>query len=221
MMLSYVSQDALCIPPVLPKLYGKKANTLDLSFNQIQSLDGLEMFLHLTELILDNNELNDSIKFPEMLVLQTLSLNNNKLTNLEMLINQIKTKLPNLEYLSLLGNIACPNQLSDVEKDEEDYQRYRYYILHHLPKLKFLDSKVVTQEEWLEGKRKGQYMKVARPTNNYTNGIRDDDIDFQKYTPLTHVTRITRGPQGIYGKCVYRYTGLHSEGNRFIRNHEL
>lgn len=33
--------------------------------------------------------------------------------------------MPSLQYLSLLGNIACPNELVCKEKDEDDYQRYR------------------------------------------------------------------------------------------------
>lgn len=33
---------------------------------------------------------------------------------------------PSLEYLSLLGNEACPNQLVSPDKDEDDYQRYRF-----------------------------------------------------------------------------------------------
>lgn len=32
---------------------------------------------------------------------------------------------PALQYLSLLGNEACPNQLVSLDKDEDDYQRYR------------------------------------------------------------------------------------------------
>lgn len=28
----------------------------------------------------------------------------------------------------MLGNIACPNQLVDPNKDEYDYSRYRYFI---------------------------------------------------------------------------------------------
>lgn len=32
---------------------------------------------------------------------------------------------PGLQYLSLLGNQACPNQLVSPDKDEDDYQRYR------------------------------------------------------------------------------------------------
>jgi hypothetical protein len=34
---------------------------------------------------------------------------------------QIKASYPNLSFLSLLGNEACPNEL--VLKDESDYQR--------------------------------------------------------------------------------------------------
>ena len=33
---------------------------------------------------------------------------------------------PKLNYLSMLGNIACPNQLVDPSKDEYDYSRYRF-----------------------------------------------------------------------------------------------
>ena len=47
---------------------------------------------------------------------------------IEGLLNQLKKSFPGLLYLSLLGNAACPNQLSSTEKDEEDYQRYRYTI---------------------------------------------------------------------------------------------
>jgi hypothetical protein len=48
-----------------------------------------------------------------------------QLTDLEHLIGEIKSKLPKLKYLSLLGNAACPNQLSAHDKDDEDYLRYR------------------------------------------------------------------------------------------------
>jgi hypothetical protein len=38
-----------------------------------------------------------------------------------------------------------------MSKEEEDYQRYRYLVLFHLPHLKFLDSRPVTpavRAEW-------------------------------------------------------------------------
>jgi hypothetical protein len=66
--------------------------------------------------------------------------------------------------MSLLGNEACPNEL--VLKDESDYQRYRYYVLYHLPHLKFLDSRSVTADEVGEASRVGQFMKVR----SYSNG---------------------------------------------------
>ena len=52
-----------------------------------------------------------------------------QISSLDLLLNKIAQNLPSLHYLSLLGNAACPNQLSDPDKDEEDYQRYRYWLL--------------------------------------------------------------------------------------------
>lgn len=48
------------------------------SYNNIETLKGLENFTRLQELILDNNKLEDNIRFPFMPYLKTLSLNNNK-----------------------------------------------------------------------------------------------------------------------------------------------
>lgn len=57
--------------------------------------------------------------------LYILHANGLKVTNLDLLLTKIDHNLPGLRYLSLLGNVACPNQLSDSNKDEDDYQRYR------------------------------------------------------------------------------------------------
>ena len=48
-----------------------------------------------------------------------------QITDLEPFLDVIKSNYPKLVYLSLLGNTACPNQLSAHDKDEEDYIRYR------------------------------------------------------------------------------------------------
>lgn len=120
-------------------------NSLDFSYNDLTTLKGLEGFVHLKELILDNNQLNDNIILPYLPQLRTLSLNKNKVSmyywkksfmekrksfsqinDIEKLIQQIRNNLPVLTYLSLLGNKACPNKLSSDDKDEEDYQRYRF-----------------------------------------------------------------------------------------------
>lgn len=47
------------------------------------------------------------------------------LTDIEALLEHLADVTPSLEYLSLLGNEACPNQLVSLDKDDDDYQRYR------------------------------------------------------------------------------------------------
>ncbi|XP_073978699.1 leucine-rich melanocyte differentiation-associated protein-like [Rhodnius prolixus] len=215
--LNYVSQDALHIPPVLARMYGYKVTSLDLSYNRLTTLDGLQYFKNLNELMLDNNQLDDNIYFPCISSLHTLSMNNNKISELEYFLPKVKDSFPNIKYLSILGNTACPNQISDVDKGEEDYQRYRYFVLYMLPNLEFLDSRTVTLQERSVGQQRGMYMKIVRPSNNY---IKEKENDNRKmYSPLPAFQ--IKSHHGIYGKCMYRYSGKHSEGNRFIRNDDL
>ncbi|KAG8235222.1 hypothetical protein J437_LFUL015914 [Ladona fulva] len=219
--LNYVGQDCERIPPLLHTLYGQQVRYLDLSYNALVSLKGLAEFPNLEELVLDNNNLSDSIIFPTLYNLHTLSLNKNKLVNLELLLTKISNHLPKLRYLSLLGNVACPNQLSDSEKDEEDYRRYRYYVLHHLPKLQFLDSTKVSTEEHLEAERRGHLMKVVRPITVSLPAEESSLGNSSPYTPLPSTRRVAGDHQGAYGKCRFRYSGKNSEGNRFIVNKDL
>lgn len=58
------------------------------------------------------------------------------LSDIEALLEHLQEVTPALEYLSLLGNEACPNQLISLDKDEDDYQRYRSEAKHtHTAKL--------------------------------------------------------------------------------------
>lgn len=216
--LCYSGQNCIRIPDALTKLYGHKVQSLDLSYNELITLKGLDTFTDLRELVLDNNQLGDNISIPRLPKLHTLSLNKNQICNLELLLKQIKTNLPALTYLSLLGNHACPNQLSNSENDEEDYQRYRYYVLYHLPNLKFLDSNSVKVDELKQAKSRGKFMNVVSP--NKFDGIVDIPAHFN-YTPLPKSLRSPEDYKGAYGKCRYRYSGKHSEGNRFISNNDL
>lgn len=50
---------------------------MDLSYNKISSLDGLEHYKFLETLILDSNLIGDSIEIPVCPSLTTLSLNKN------------------------------------------------------------------------------------------------------------------------------------------------
>ncbi|XP_049869978.1 leucine-rich melanocyte differentiation-associated protein-like [Pectinophora gossypiella] len=217
--LSYCGQDCLKIPSALWKMYGAKAQYLDLSYNSIETLKGLEQFTRLEELILDNNKLGDSVNFPRLPQLRTLSLNNNQIADLEELIKKISDSFPSLSYLSLLSNKACPNQLSDLDKDDSDYQRYRFYVIYKLRNLRFLDSRRVSSSERAEAATRGEFALVRRPA--HCDIIAHTTTVLSPPRPLPLDLASLGKHRGAYGKCHYKYTGKHSEGNRFIVNSDL
>ncbi|VEN55755.1 unnamed protein product [Callosobruchus maculatus] len=219
--LCYSGQRCQKIPEALVKLYGLKVQSLDLSYNELVTLRGLDGFPALKELVLDNNQLSDTISFPYLPTLQTLSLNKNKILDIQSLLLKIRQNLPNLSYLSLLGNKACPNELSGEENDEEDYQRYRYYVLYHLPNLKFLDSTKVRELERSEARRRGKFMNVIRPRSDEMEEVRLNSNSPNNFTPLPKSIRGPDDHKSAYGKCLYKYSGKNSEGNRFICNSDL
>ncbi|XP_066985645.1 leucine-rich melanocyte differentiation-associated protein-like isoform X3 [Macrobrachium rosenbergii] len=248
--LCFVGQDCQRIPSILGATYGLQTKRLDLSYNAIKSLEGLEKFPHLEELILDNNFIDDSVTLPRLETLHTLSLNKNKVANLEKFLDQVSEKFPQLRYLSLLGNEACPNQLSSLDKDEKDYRRYRLYVLHRLHGLRFLDSTAVRKTELREARKRGALMKTVKPPAITTVPNTKTGIEHQNGTntvsPPQETNATTKAPEGnkkqaqngtagnkenstdpaqkhtgAYGVRRYRYIGKHSEGNRFIRNEHL
>ncbi|CAI9717853.1 leucine-rich melanocyte differentiation-associated protein [Octopus vulgaris] len=123
--LTYACNDVHVIPEKLIESFCTKTKRLDLSYNLLYTLKGLENFTDLEELVLDNNWIDDDTEFPALNSLHTLTLNKNNISDLESFLLKLKASYTNLKYLSLLGNNACPNQLSDKEKDDGDYQRYR------------------------------------------------------------------------------------------------
>ncbi|XP_023574698.1 leucine-rich melanocyte differentiation-associated protein isoform X4 [Octodon degus] len=183
-----------------------------------RSLEGLRAFRSLEELILDNNLLGDDLVLPGLPRLHTLTLNKNRITDLEYLLDHLAEVTPALEYLSLLGNVACPNELVSLEKDEEDYKRYRCFVLHKLPQLKFLDAQKVTREEREEALLRGAFMKVVKPKPSIVDA---DASQEHRYTPLPSASRELTSHRGVLGKCRYVYYGKNSEGNRFIRDDQL
>ncbi|XP_023574692.1 leucine-rich melanocyte differentiation-associated protein isoform X3 [Octodon degus] len=238
--VSYTGQDCREIPEHLGRDCGHFAKRLDLSFNLLRllqesrlppiqnedcplpiparSLEGLRAFRSLEELILDNNLLGDDLVLPGLPRLHTLTLNKNRITDLEYLLDHLAEVTPALEYLSLLGNVACPNELVSLEKDEEDYKRYRCFVLHKLPQLKFLDAQKVTREEREEALLRGAFMKVVKPKPSIVDA---DASQEHRYTPLPSASRELTSHRGVLGKCRYVYYGKNSEGNRFIRDDQL
>ncbi|XP_016368163.1 leucine-rich melanocyte differentiation-associated protein [Sinocyclocheilus rhinocerous] len=220
--VSCIGHDWEDIPDFLGAKYGEVARRLDLSFNQLRSLTGLKAFSQLEELIVDNNLLGNDLRLPRLPRLHTLTLNKNQFTDIEALLEHLVEVTPALEYLSLLGNEACPNQLVSMDKDEDDYQRYRYFVLHKLTNLKFLDTRKVTQSERSEAEARGAFMKVVKPKNDQdtASDLRSESTA-TSYTPLPQGSKDARNHKGVFTKCRYVYYGKHSEGNRFIRNDQL
>jgi Leucine-rich repeat (LRR) protein len=80
--VAYTGEDIETIPDHLWKRHSDTARRLDLSFNRLSSLTGLENFKVLEELILDNNELSDSaLALPPLPHLHTLTLNKNQISS--------------------------------------------------------------------------------------------------------------------------------------------
>ncbi|XP_077804103.1 leucine-rich melanocyte differentiation-associated protein [Macaca mulatta] len=184
--VSYIGQDCREIPEHLGRDCGHFAKRLDLSFNLLRSLEGLSAFRSLEELILDNNQLGDDLVLPGLPRLHTLTLNKNRITDLEYLLDHLAEVTPALEYLSLLGNVACPNELVSLEKDEEDYKRYRCFVLYKLPNLKFLDAQKVTRQEREEALVRGAFMKVVKPKASSEDVAGSPELH---YTPLPSASR--------------------------------
>uniref|UniRef100_A0A3Q1F8I3 Leucine rich melanocyte differentiation associated n=1 Tax=Acanthochromis polyacanthus TaxID=80966 RepID=A0A3Q1F8I3_9TELE len=187
-----------------------------------RSLAGLKMFTELEELVVDNNLLGNDLQLPRLPNLHTLTLNKNQISfqgnhSPPALLEHLADVTPSLEYLSLLGNEACPNQLVSPDKDEDDYQRYRYFVLYKLPQLKFLDTRKVTRKEVMEAQARGAFMKVVKPKSEAA-GSESHPLP---YTPLPRGSRDAKTHKGVFAKCRYIYYGKHSEGNRFIRNDQL
>lgn len=244
--LIYFDQRTYKLPEAIVTMYSDRVQHLDLSHNKLSSFDALELFPFLEELVLDNNYLTDEIIFPAQLNnVKLLSLNNNKFKNLDLLLTKLSLCFPNLEYLSLLGNPACPCHLLNLKYTEYDYQKYRLYIIRHLPQLRILDAQRVKKMErdfvrcqlenygeaieqdpnvlsatrQQQAARKSNTLKHIYTTVSSGLGLRNKTAPV--YSPLPETLREVGDHRGAYGKCRYRYVGAQSEGNRFILNKDL
>lgn len=155
------------------------------------------------------------------------------MSDIDGILERIKECCPNVTYLSLLGNPGYPDQLTDpMNNDEADYNRYRLYAIYILQdKLRFLDSRSVTNQENYDAKRRGQFLRTVKLSSYKTTGsssiIKENNTSFVEndidvnYSPLPTANRNLLDHKGAYGKCRYKYSGKNSEGNRFILNNDL
>lgn len=228
------------IPEAVINLYhGQKVMHLDLSFNNLKSIEGLSLFNHLESLVLDNNKLSmigggfDEFSRPVRLVnarLKVLSLNNNRITNLESFLRNISSCFPNLTYLSLLRNPCCPDYLSSkwssifqtwVGRDQ--YDEFRHKCVAALPRLQFLDSTRLKGNKLTASKSFEQ--QIVENLIRFKKGLIEvftEDEHVGPASPLPH--NLHRNPgehHGTYVRMRTQYIGKQSEGNRFIGNGQL
>jgi leucine-rich melanocyte differentiation-associated protein len=139
-----------------------------------------------------------------------------QIESIEIFVEAIQDKFPNLKHLSLLRNPCCPNYF--VGKDSAAYQKYRFYVAARLPNLKYLDSSPVTDKERLEGNK--SYARVARPDpSQYQKKAEDPVIEESLGLPVDDPA--SQQKKTTYGVTRYVYVGRQSEGNRFIVDQQL
>lgn len=188
------------------------------------------------KLVLDHNGISSSelIGLPPISSLTTLWLNNNYIDDLEVVLSHLSKCFPNLSFLSMLVNPSCPDPYtSPTPASEQQYHRFRCFVLHYLPNLRYLDSTPVTKAEREEGKHHGRHYRIARPkisnlhsepamhraprivTDTPSIGIEVGDhlgLPSQNFVPKSGA---------FINRSRIRYDGKNSEGNRFIRNNDL
>jgi len=229
--LAMAGRDLTAFPTAtLAALSGGAAavTSVDLSYNALATLDALALFPSLKSAVLDYNALRDqSAALPDAPHLHTLCVNANEIADIKAWCDALQ-RYPSLTYLSMLKNPACPNFFTG--RDADDYQRYRYYVLHRLPQLRFLDSTAVSDDERREAARIGHLQLPARP-----DASQQEKLDAEQSAraaasaaeqaaqpqPLPQDTAQPAAGQTSFGRTQYIYSGRQSEGNRFIRNDDL
>jgi len=120
---------------------------IDLTETSMKSFENLRFFTRLETLILDKNELSSIASCPTLPTVRTLWCNNNAIYDLPAFIDEVLAKFPNLHFLSMMRNPACPGLMDIVNPDIEAIRLYRLYVLYRFPQLQALDFGDVTDEE--------------------------------------------------------------------------
>ncbi|KAL7979382.1 hypothetical protein Chor_015406 [Crotalus horridus] len=103
----------------------------DLSFNNIELIEGLDALVKLQDLSLYNNRISRIENLDTLQELQVFSIGNNNINNLENVIYLRKFK--NLRTLNFTGNPMCDNEV------------YAMFIAAYLPNLVYLDFRLVEE----------------------------------------------------------------------------
>ncbi|CAF0917119.1 unnamed protein product [Adineta steineri] len=228
------------IPQNIIDRFSIKTKILDLSKNHFRSLDSVKNFPNLEELILDDNQLDDThTSFPKLAHLNTLMLNKNRFQDIYKLVDQLRHAYPMLIYLSLLGNEACPYRIissgqtsSSNNTDlsafaqnrlEEEYQRYRHLLIFRISTLKFLDAREIGPDERRIALKLGDILYSIDEVRKSQTQPDDDSAKHEKkdvYTPLPSSIGKDRNRPSV-GKLRHTYDGKGSQGNKFLKDVDL
>ncbi|XP_037923440.1 leucine-rich melanocyte differentiation-associated protein isoform X1 [Hermetia illucens] len=222
--LVLINQNLSLIPQSVINVYCNKLSYLDVSSNRINDLSFLRLMPCLETLILDNNAITDDVLLNfnsdgnSLETVKILSINNNKLENLTLILLILASEFPNLEHLSLLGNPACPDGLSPNKSSSDSYDSYKRQVSHSFRHLKFLDSCEIQRHfNGSVTQRRAEILKFS-PKILFAKLKGTNEV---KYTPLPSNKRNPGDHCGSYSLTLYKYIGRNSEGNRFILNNDL
>jgi len=195
----------------------RSVKILTLTNNQIRRWDNLAAFTNLETLILDKNNLKTLKGLPSIKTLKTLWLNNNNIDDLELILQQVKSLFPNVEYLSVLRNPINPAIYFGTE-NEKPYYRFRRRILQELPNLKVIDTQNVSDKERENSARQPKFL-VSGPSDDEEEEV-DQKNDRAKARKQSYYNEKS-APAAFIGQGKMKYDGRDSEGNRFITNMDL
>jgi len=207
------------LPEKFVNKFGSVAKRLDLTDNEIKSGANFDGMTVLETLVLDKNNLSTFEGWPTLKSITTLWLNNNNLKDINIAMDEISKIFPNLHYISMMMNPACPNMYF-ADGESEAYQRYRYYVIYRLKKLQFLDATPVDAEERKEAEKRGHLMSVSRPKSQPKPTVEPQtspEPPKKKEEVKEHTPKVAT----FLAKGKARYDGSNSEGNRFIMNDDL
>lgn len=168
--LSLASEDLYRMPPDIIEDISSDVYDLDISNNFFsRDFRFLASFCNLKSLKLDENMIDDVAKFPYMPNLETLSLEYNNIGSLFPFLKNLYESTPNLKNLSITGNDAIFNHMSDDSYDE--IVQHRLYVLSWFPDLEYLNDLKVTEEERTAAKyvkrEEGYFKAICRKCIDY------------------------------------------------------
>ena len=95
-------------------------------------------------------------------------INKNRFQDISRLADQLRHAYPSLTHLSLLGNKACPYQISSTDQSTSD-EEHRHLLIFCLPTLKFLDAREISLNERCIAMKLGDILySIAETKKNNT-----------------------------------------------------